>query len=67
MKDPTLPSAPHEVLDIPMAEIPDVIRGLVQRRRLSPLMRRINADLLSEDPALRRTSRTALRRLGFPD
>ncbi|WP_419410708.1 hypothetical protein [Primorskyibacter sp. 2E107] len=47
--------------------MPRVVRALIDHRKLSPLMRRINADLASGDRELRQQSRSALRRLGFPE
>ncbi|WP_425099821.1 hypothetical protein [Tropicibacter sp. S64] len=63
----TLPLAPIDVLDIPEQEISEVIRALIGHRQLTPLMRRINADLHSGNRTLRQQSRSALQRLGFPE
>lgn len=62
-----LPNAPADVLNIPEQEISSVVRDLIDHRRLSSLMRQINADLVSENQALRKQSRIALKRLGFPE
>ncbi|WP_136443031.1 hypothetical protein [Pacificoceanicola onchidii] len=63
----SLPAAPADVLNIPDHEIATVVRDLIGHRKLSPLMRRINAGLSSENQTLRQQSRTALDRLGFPE
>lgn len=67
MPHTTLPKRPLELLDIPSDHIPDVIRGLMHCRGLSPLMSEIHAELNSKDPVLRRRGREALRHLGFPE
>ncbi|MCT4554731.1 MAG: hypothetical protein N4A53_08605 [Pelagimonas sp.] len=62
-----LPAAPKDVLQIPSKDIPATLRGLIDTRSLTPLMREIHRQLLSEDQSLRSQSRAALRHLGFPD
>ena len=62
-----LPRVPEDLLAIPSKDMPEVFRSLLRERRLSPLMARIHSDLRSDDPALRRMSGTALKRLGFTD
>ena len=62
-----LPVSPSDVLRIPEADIPEVLRNLVQQRALSGLVARIHGELHSGDPALRVEGRKALDRLGFTD
>lgn len=47
-------------------DLPDLFKALVRDRQMSKVMRRINADLLSADTALRDRASLVLSRLGFP-
>jgi hypothetical protein len=60
-----LPKAPADVLDVPAANMPDVIRDLMSARALSALVASIHDELRSEDLAVRARARAALDRLGF--
>ncbi|EIE48877.1 hypothetical protein AL036_00335 [Salipiger aestuarii] len=61
-----LPHETGDVLRMPVADIPDAISALVQRREFSDLVSRIHVDLRSPDAALRQSGVRALQKLGFP-
>lgn len=58
---------PEFILAISSDRVASFIRQQAEARRLSPLMKRLNADLLGQDPAARATAARALRHLGFVD
>jgi hypothetical protein len=58
---------PEGILAIPSDRIGAFIRKLADARRLSPLMKRLNADLLGDDPSSSALAARALRHLGFVD
>lgn len=47
-------------------ELPDLFKTLLRDRQMGRVMRRINAELLGADEALRDRAATVLGRLGFP-
>jgi hypothetical protein len=58
---------PEGILAISSDCIGAFIRELADARRLSPLMKRLNADLLGNDPSASALAARALRHLGFVD
>lgn len=67
MTQTTLPNLPVDVMGIPDAELPGVVRRLLHERRMSPLLRHIHEGLTDNDPVRRSVSHAALLRLGFVD
>ncbi|MDO6584400.1 hypothetical protein Q4543_02615 [Salipiger sp. 1_MG-2023] len=61
-----LPQDARDVLEMPAADVPDIISALVHRREFSALMRQIHHDLQSADPTRQSSGARALRKLGFP-
>ncbi|MEN9060420.1 MULTISPECIES: hypothetical protein [Ponticoccus] len=62
-----LPQTSDEVLCLPDGDIPNTIRSLADRRALSGLMGKLHRDLGSQDDALKRKAKAALRKMGFPE
>jgi hypothetical protein len=58
---------PEGILAISSDCIAAFIREQADARNLSPLMKRLNADLLSSDPSASAMAARALRHLGFVD
>ena len=58
---------PEDILAISSDGIAAFIRERAGSRSLSPLMQRLNQDLMSEDPTASETAARALRHLGFVD
>lgn len=58
---------PEVILAVPPDNVARFIREQTDARRLSPLVRRLNRDLLSGDPSARAMAARALRHLGFVD
>ncbi|MCT4608067.1 MAG: hypothetical protein N4A70_02570 [Pelagimonas sp.] len=67
MSHVALPVQSSDVLNVPVNDVPEVLRSLLNRRGLSALMQQIHADLQSESEALRQTARAALAHLGFAE
>jgi hypothetical protein len=58
---------PEDILAIASEGVPAFIREQAGARSLSPLMKRLNRDLLSEDEGASALAARALRHLGFVD
>ncbi len=56
---------PEEILAISSDGIASFIREQASTRSLSPLMRKLNDDLLGTDPSASALAERALRHLGF--
>ena len=66
MTDPVTPLI-DRLAQANRAELPDIFKTLLKERQMSRVMRRINADLMGGDTALRDRAALVLSRLGFPD
>jgi hypothetical protein len=58
---------PEDILTISSDRVGSFIREQVEARNLSPLMQRLNRDLLGKDPTARAMAARALKHLGFVD
>lgn len=58
---------PEEILRISRDSIPAFIREKAGSRSLSPLMKRLNHDLLSRDRSASELAAQAIRHLGFAE
>jgi hypothetical protein len=58
---------PEEILAISTDGVAAFIREQASSRSLSPLMRRLNSDLMGRDPSASQLAERALRHLGFID
>jgi hypothetical protein len=58
---------PEFILAISPDGVASFIREQAETRNLSPLMKRLNADLLGQDPTASAMAARALRHLGFVD
>lgn len=58
---------PEVILAVPSENVARFIREQTGARRLSPLVRKLNRDLMSDDPCARAKAARALRHLGFVD
>jgi hypothetical protein len=56
---------PEEILAISSESVAAFIRDQASSRSLTPLVRKLNADLMSEDPTASEMAARALRHLGF--
>jgi hypothetical protein len=56
---------PEEILAISSDSIGAFIREQASCRRLTPLVRKLNADLMSPDPSASEMAARALRHMGF--
>ena len=56
---------PEEILAISSESVASFIREQASTRSLSPLMRRLNKDLMGSDPSASDLAARALRHLGF--
>ena len=58
---------PEEILAISTDGVAAFIREQASARSLTPLMRRLNSDLMGNDPSASQLAERALRHLGFID
>lgn len=58
---------PQEILALSSDGVAGFIREQASARRLSPLMQKLNADLMGSDPSASELAAQALRHLGFVD
>ncbi|MGP1357824.1 hypothetical protein [Roseicyclus sp.] len=58
---------PEDILAISSERVAAFIRDQASTRSLSPLVRKLNADLMGEDPSASELAAKALRHLGFVD
>ncbi|MCU4651265.1 hypothetical protein N8I71_00355 [Roseibacterium sp. SDUM158016] len=58
---------PEEILAISSDKIGSFIRAQASARSLSPLVRKLNDDLMGADPSASEIAARALRHLGFID
>ena len=65
MPDPVT-SLIDRLASVDRSELPDLFKALVRDRQMGRVMRRINAELLGADEALRARAAAVLGRLGFP-
>ncbi len=56
---------PEEILAISADSIAAFIRDQASSRRLTPLVRKLNADLMGADPSASEMAARALRHMGF--
>ena len=57
----------EHILELSSDRVPAFIREQADARSLSPLMKKLNRDLLSADPTASAMAARALRHLGFVD
>lgn len=59
------PNAAETILSLSEGEVPEFVMRRAHERTLTPIMRALNSDLLSDDTTRRSRADRAIQKLGF--
>lgn len=65
MSKPEPGTDPADLAALPPQEVEAFLRQKISEKRLTPLVRRLNTDMLSKDAGRRAMAESALRRIGL--